>query len=78
MSKKSDEMSMQEAMRLAKSDTGQQLFQALRAQDSAAMDQAMEDAANGDYAKIKERLSAMLASPQIRSLMEQLRGEDNG
>ncbi len=78
MKNNSGDFSMQEAIRLAKSNAGQQLFETLKAQDSQAVNQAMSDAANGDYDKIKERLSAMLASPEIRTLIEQLRGGVDG
>lgn len=78
MTKNPDEFSMQEAIRLAKSQAGQQLFEKLKAQDAQTMNQAMADAARGDYDKVREQLSAMLASPQIRALTEQLRGGDNG
>ena len=78
MERKSDEISMQEAMRLAKSDAGQRLFQLLKTQNSDAMNQAMQDAAAGDYAKVKDSLLSMLGSPEVRQLMEQLKGESNG
>ena len=78
MERKSDEISMQEAMRLAKSDTGQRLFQLLKTQNSDAMNQAMQDAAAGDYAKVKNSLLSMLGSPEVKQLMDQLKGESNG
>lgn len=78
MERRSDEISMQEAMRLAKSDAGQRLFQLLKAQNSDAMDRAMSDAAAGDYTKVKESLMTMLGSPEVRRLMEQLKGDPNG
>ena len=78
MERKSDEISMQEAMRLAKSDTGKRLFQLLKTQNSDAMNQAMQDAAAGDYAKVKNSLLSMLGSPEVKQLMDQLKGESNG
>lgn len=72
MQKNSDNLSMQEALRLAKSEAGQQLFAALRSKNSQAMDQAMEQAAAGDYSQVKETLSALLSSTEIKAMMEQM------
>lgn len=77
MQKNSDNLSMQEALRLAKSEAGQQLFAALRAQNSAAMDRAMEQAAAGDYSQIKSTLSSLLSSPDIKAMLEQMRRQTN-
>lgn len=78
MERNFDGISMQEAMRLAKTDTGRQLYDILRSQKGDALDQAMADAAAGDYTKVKESISAMLTSPQVKALMEQLRGNSDG
>ena len=72
MQKNSDNLSMQDALRLAKSDAGQQLFQALRKENSQAMDRAMEQAAAGDYSQIKDTLSSLLASPEIKAMLEKM------
>ena len=77
MQKNSDNMSMQEALRLAKSEAGQQLFAALRSRDSTAMDRAIEQAAAGDYAQIKDTLSELLASPEIKAMLEQMGRKSN-
>ena len=77
MQKNSDNLSMQEALRLAKSETGQQLFAALRNQNSAAMDQAMAQAAAGNYGQVKDTLSSLLSSPEIKSLLEQIGRQNN-
>lgn len=78
MDKKFDPSSMQNAMKLANSEAGQQLLALLRSQNSDALDAAMNSAANGDYSKVKENLSAMLSSPQVQALMEQLRRNSDG
>lgn len=70
--------SIQDAMKMADSAAGQQLLNLLRAQDEQALNAAMESAAKGDYSKIRDNLSAMLSSPQVQALMEQLRGNGNG
>ena len=72
MQKKSDNLSMQEALRLAKSEAGQQLFTTLRSQNGAAMERAMEQAAAGDYTQVKDTLASLLSSPEIKAMLEQL------
>lgn len=78
MDKNSNPMSMKDAMKMANSETGQQLLALLKSQNSDALDAAMANAANGDYSKVKDNLSAMLASPQVQALLEQLRRNGNG
>lgn len=78
MQKNSDNFSMQDALRLAQSEAGQQLFALLRAQNGEAVTQAMNQAAVGDYAQAKQTLSALLASPQVRAMLEQMGRQNNG
>ena len=78
MKKNTDNFSMQEAMRLAQSDTGQQLLALLRAQNSGALRQAMDQAAAGDYQSMVSTMSALLAAPEAKALLEQLGREKNG
>ena len=77
MQKNSDNLSMQEALRLAKSEAGQALFAALRSRDGAAMERAMEQAAAGDYSKIQSTLSSLLSSPDIKAMLEQMGRQNN-
>ena len=77
MQKYPDTLSMQDALRLAKCEAGQQLFAALRAQNGAAVDKAMEQAAAGDYSQIKDTLSSLMASPQIKAMLEQMGRQTN-
>lgn len=77
MQKNSDNFSMQEAIRLAQSEAGQQLFALLRAQNSSAIDQAMSMAAAGDYTQAKQALSSLLSSPQVKAMLEQMGGNPN-
>lgn len=72
MQKNSDNFSMQDAMRLAQSEAGQQLFALLKSQNSDAVNQAMEQAASGDYSQVKKTLSSLLSSPQVRAMLEQM------
>ena len=73
-----DQSSIQTAMKLANSDAGRQLLALLRSQNSDALNAAMTSAAGGDYNKVKENLSEMLASEQVQALLQQLRGNGHG
>ena len=72
MQKNSDNFSMQEAMRLAKSDAGQQLLAMLQAQNSDSLKQAMSQASKGEYDKLKQTLAPLLASAEAQKLLAQL------
>ncbi len=72
MDEKTEKFSVQEAMRLAKSDAGQQLFALLQQTDASALQQAMDQAAAGDYESIKKTLSTLLASEEAQKLMKQM------
>ena len=78
MDKNFDPKSMQDAMKMAKSDAAQQLLALLKAQNSEALNAAMENAASGNFSKVKENLSSMLTSPQVQALLEQIRGQNHG
>lgn len=78
MAKNSENFSPQDAMRMAKSDAGRRLFSVLQQENGEAVSKAMEHAAAGDYEQVKQAMSSMLASPQVRELMEQLRRDANG
>ena len=77
MQKNSENFSMQDALRLAQSEKGQQLFAMLKAQNGDAMNKAMEQAATGNYDQVKDTLSALLSSPQLRAMLEQLGGQSH-
>lgn len=72
MQKNSQDFSVQEALRLAKSPAGQQLLAMLRQTDSDALRQVMEQAAAGDYTQAKATVSGLLDSPEAQKLLEQL------
>lgn len=75
MSKKSDDFSMADAMRLAQNPASKQLFDRLQAQDGAAFRQAMNLASAGDYEQVKKTLSVLLQDPQTQALLRQLGGK---
>lgn len=72
MQKNSQNFSMQEALRLARSDAGQQLLQLLQQSDSATLQQAADMAAAGNYQQAGSALSKLLDSPEIQALLKQL------
>lgn len=77
MQKKRDEFSdfsIQQARKLAQSGAGQELLALLQNTQGEQLRQAMEQAAAGDYAKVKESFEAMMSSPEARELLEKLRG----
>ncbi len=74
MTKKSEDFSMQDAMHLANSDAGRQLFAYLQQQDGEAVREAMQQAAAGNYAQVKQTLNSLLQSPEAQKLLKQLGG----
>ena len=75
MEKNSSNLSMQEALRLANTDAGQQLLALFSQMDSATREQAAAQAAAEDYAQVRKTLSGLLSSPQVRELLKQLEGK---
>ena len=74
MQKNSQDFSMQEALRLAKSPAGQQLLAMLQNSDSDRLQQAASQAAAGDFAQASKTLSSLMASPDVQALLKQLGG----
>lgn len=78
MQKNFDEFSMQEALRLAQSDAGQQLLAMLQSQHKDEMNAAMASAGSGDYQQVKKTLASFLSDPKTHALLRQLQEERNG
>ena len=78
MEKKSQDFSIQEAQRLAKTPEGQKLVELLQAKDSAALEKSMADASAGNFKEAGKTLSSLLSSPEIRQLIRQLGGNNGG
>lgn len=57
-------------MKLARSPEARQLFDLLQAKNPTAV----SEAASGDYQKLQQNLSSLLADPEIRALLKQLGG----
>ena len=71
---KSGSISMQDAMKLAKSDAGKKIFAALQNSHGQQIQDAMNHAQTGDIEQAKKALSAMLASEEVQSLIKSLGG----
>ena len=70
--------SMEEAMRLAKSDTGKQLYALLHQTNPQQLQSAMDDAAAGNYEQVKNTMTSMLASEEVRALLQKMGGASHG
>ena len=75
MEKNSQDFSMQDALRLAKSPAGQQLLAMLRQADSGQLQQALDQANAGEYNSAQKTLQSLLDDPQISTLLQQLGGK---
>ena len=75
MEKKSQEFSMEDVMRIAKSPAGQQLMALLQQKDSAALAQATAQAKSGNYSQAGQTLNSLLTSPEAQKLMKELGGK---
>lgn len=71
MEKKPD-FTPQDAMRLAQTPAGKELLNYLQQYSGSALQQALEDAATGQYQKAKEELAPILSSPKIQTLLNRL------
>lgn len=72
MQKNSQNFSMQDAMRLANSDAGQRLLDILKQSDGKTLQQAMDQAAAGNYKNMQKTLSSLLASQEVQALLKEL------
>ncbi len=72
MQKKPDPFSMQDALRLANSPAGQQLLDRLRQADPEAFKKAQDQISTGNYSQIAKTLAPLLASEDIKKMMQKL------
>ena len=75
MQKKSQDFSMEEALRVAKSPAGQQLLSMLQQSESGKLQQVVDQASAGNYSQASKILDALLSSPDAKKLLQQLGGE---
>ena len=73
MQKNSEDFSMQEALRLAKSPAGQQLLAMLRQKDNGQLQQVMDLAAAGNYTQASQIINSLLSSGEAQQLLNELR-----
>ena len=72
MQKNSQDFSIEDALRMAKSPAGQQLIALLKQADPQTLQQAMQQANSGDYTQAKASLQEILASSEAKALLQQL------
>ena len=72
------DFSMADAMRLAQSDAGQQLFALLQSTNGQQLQAAMAQASAGNYNEMRQTVQALMASRQAQELLKQLQEEQNG
>ena len=72
MQKNSEDFSMQEALRLARSPAGQRLLAMLRQQNGSQLETIMAQANAGDMENAKKNIEAMMASNEMQELLRQL------
>ena len=81
MQKNSDgfnDFSLQQAMALAQSDAGKQLFSLLKSTEGDKLQTAMEQAAAGDLEQVKKTMQQLMTSGQVQELVNKMRGDSNG
>lgn len=67
-----NDLSIQEAMRLASSPAGKKLLQLLQQNGGDELRQAVSKASSGDYTQAKQAIHALLDNPEAKKLLEQL------
>ena len=75
MDKKSQDFSIKEAQRLAKTPEGQRLMALLQRTNSGQLQKAMSEANAGNYKEAGNILQSLLSSPEAQHLMQQLGGK---
>ena len=81
MQKKSDgnsNFSMEQAMKMAQSDAGKELFALLQSTQGDRLRTAMDQAASGDMEQVKKTMEEIMASRQAQELFARMRGDSNG
>ena len=75
MQKEPKNSPIDEAMAFAKTPAGKQLISLLQNTNTININQAMDDASNGNYDKAKSALEPLLASPEVQALLRQMGGK---
>ena len=61
-----------EAMKLAQSDAGRELYALLQRTQGKQLQSAMDQASAGDYAQVQKTLSSLLSNPEAKKLLEKM------
>ena len=75
MEKKSQDFSVQEAQRLAKTPEAQKLMELLQQKDTGQLQKAMSQVSSGNYKEAGAILQSLLSSPEAQQLIQQLGGK---
>lgn len=67
-----NEHAIQEAMRIAKSSTGQQLLRMLQQSNQESLNRVLQSAASGNYDQAKMILTEILSDPQAKEILKKL------
>lgn len=78
MEKNFQDFSMQEALRLAQTPAGQRLLAMLQQQYGEQLRQVINQAASGQYEEVQRKMADLLSNPEAQSLLNQMRGSQNG
>ena len=80
MDKKHSEhgISMEEAKRLAQSDAGKKLYASLQQSHGDQLQNAMKQATEGNYSAVKEAITKMMETPEVKAFLRQMGGNSNG
>lgn len=78
MDQKNKDFSAEQAKRLAQTPEAQQLYAMLQRQHSQQLNEAMSQAAAGDYAAVQKTLAALMADPEAKAMLQKLKGSGNG
>jgi len=72
-----NEHALQEAMRIAQSESGKQLLNLLQKSNADALNQAIHSASNGNFAQAQSILKELLTNPEAQKLLQNL-GDNHG
>ena len=72
MQENSNQKMIQEALRLASTPAGQQLLALLQKNGGTELQDAMNQAATGNYDQAKKALASLMADPEAKKLLDQL------
>ena len=78
MEKNFQDFSMQEALRLSQTPAGQRLLAMLQQQYGEQLRQVINQAASGQYEEVQRKMADLLSNPEAQSLLNQMRGSQNG